>query len=98
MHGILGQITTVAEYAAIPNTVAYVRPQYPGPAPVHPLGGTAAQITEINRQFQADTEEFNLTFAADSFLKKQLIEACPDIYLNIHRHRRYSYALSLIHY
>ena len=77
--GLLGLFTPAAEYAAIPNTVPFVRPPYLGPEPVHLAGGgTGPVIAEINRQHKASTAEFNYIDGAEKYLKHQFLLACPD--------------------
>jgi hypothetical protein len=62
--------------------VAFVAPANPGAAPNHPVGATAPQITEINRQFLADGAEFRLFVQTESRLKKLVLEAVPATFTN----------------
>ena len=56
-YGHLALVMTPAAYLTLPNAVAFQEPAHPGPAPVHPAGATAAQITEGNRVYNAAKEE-----------------------------------------
>jgi hypothetical protein len=84
-NGTLGHYALVvpaATYATASGGIAFVPPVSPGAAPAHPNPATAAQITEINRQFLADKVEFATYMAAEAGLKKQLLVAVPATYTN----------------
>jgi hypothetical protein len=80
-HGHLALTMTPAAYLAI-SGIAFAVPIHPGPAPIHPNNATGPVITEINRQYTADLKEFNVYLAVEANLKKQLIQAVPDTYIN----------------
>jgi hypothetical protein len=78
--GAYGHLTLCippAAYAILPNAVPFVAPHHPGANPVHPANATAPQITEINRAYLADLEEYKLYSATDHQLKKLLLAAIP---------------------
>ena len=63
--------------------INWADPAHPGPAPVVPLAATAAQITEINRQYKANDDEYKLFKATEAALRKCLITAIPATYIDI---------------
>jgi hypothetical protein len=74
-------VVSAAKYVTA-AAVAFDPPVSPGIAPVHPAQGTAAQITEINRQFLADQREYHLYSSTEAKLKQQLLMAVPTTYTN----------------
>jgi len=90
-HGHLALVMTPASYTAL-SGVAWVDPVHPGAAPAIPAGATAAQITEINRQYKADLEEFMLFKATQAALRKCLIQAIPATYIDILADELFEYA------
>jgi hypothetical protein len=83
-NGSLGHYALVVSNAkyVLAEAVAFDPPVSPGVAPVHPPQGTAAQITEINRQFLADQREYHLYSSTEAKLKQQLLMAVPNTYTN----------------
>jgi hypothetical protein len=82
-NGTLGHFALVAtpeEYLSASGDIPFLPPIQPGAAPVHPIPATAAQITEINRQFLADVKEFSVYVQTESSLKKLLLAAVPDTF------------------
>jgi hypothetical protein len=61
---------------------AFDPPVSPGAAPIHPNNATAAQITEINRQYLADQREYQIYSTTEAKLKQQLLLAVPPTYTN----------------
>jgi hypothetical protein len=81
-HGHLSICMPPADYLALTG-VAWDVPAHPGPAPLIPAGSTGPQITEINRQYKADLDEFVLLKATEAALRKCLITAIPSTYIDI---------------
>jgi len=81
-HGHLALVMEDAEYATI-SAIPWINPVHPGLAPVIPPGATGPQITEINRQYKADLDEFLLFKATEAALRKCLIQAIPATYIDI---------------
>jgi hypothetical protein len=82
-NGTLGHFALVATpeaYLTASGNIPFEPPVQPGPAPVHPIPATAAQITEINRQYLADVKEFTTYANTESSLKKLLLAAVPDTF------------------
>lgn len=80
-HGHLALTLSVADYNAIATTAPWNDPPHPGDAPVHAANATGAQITETNRAYKANLEEFALVAAVKASLKKILIAAVPETYI-----------------
>ena len=79
--GHLALTTPAADFLLLSGT-AFIKPVHPGPSPDHDNEATQYQITEINRQYAADLKEFNAYIAVDANLKKQLIKAVPDTFID----------------
>lgn len=78
-HGHLALVINAARYLILTGA-AFVTPPPPGPQPVHPLGLTQPQITAANRAYDASVKDFTGYTVTGRDLKKQLLEAIPDIY------------------
>ena len=88
-NGELGHLAitmTAAQFLIESGGVPFDPPVHPGAAPDHPAGATAPIITEINRQFLADQKEFTLYTSVAANLKRQLLKAVPELYLEALRH------------
>ena len=72
--------------------IVFQPPRHPGNAPRHEEGATGHQITEVNRQFKVDTEEFMMYVSTEAALKRQLLEAVPLTYTKELRDMRLGYA------
>jgi hypothetical protein len=80
--GHLALVVTPATYNIASNNVAFIPPPNPGAAPVHPPQATQAIITETNRQFLADLNEFRTYNTTEAAIKKLLITAVPATFIN----------------
>ena len=81
-------------HAALPNAAPWVDPPQPGPAPVIAVGATAAQIvTEANRQYKTDCEEFTLFKSTEAAIRRCLIKAIPATYIDILADDVFEYAM-----
>ena len=80
-HGHLAITMSDAAYTTLAGT-AFVVPTHPGPRPVHPANATGPQVKEINRQFLSDLQEFQTYKAVEAQLKKQLIKAVPNVFID----------------
>lgn len=81
-NGHLSLVMPAADYLARAGQ-AFVIPIHPGDAPVHAAAATAAQITETNRQFAHDLNEFTLFTTVTEELKKQILIAVESRYLSM---------------
>jgi len=75
-----------AEFALLPNIVAFIPPPCPPDHPVHPPNATQPQITEINRLHKATQQIFRTYDDLDKDLKTQLIAATPLCYIDALSH------------
>jgi hypothetical protein len=80
-----------ADYLAVAHE-AFVTPPNPGDTPIHGNAPTAHQITESNRAFLAAKSEHKLYLAVGQALKKQLLAAVGNIYVNELAHPTLRYA------
>ena len=76
-HGHLVLTMPPAEYALLPNVVAFITPVCPPDHPVHPAQATQPQITEINCLHKAMQHTFRTYDDLDKDLKTQIIQATP---------------------
>jgi hypothetical protein len=90
-HGHLSLTMPAAAYTALTGAV-FVTPVHPGPAPIHVLGATQAQITETNRQYSANLKEFSTYIAVEANLKKLLIQAVPNVFIDELNNELFGYA------
>jgi hypothetical protein len=80
-HGHLGIIMTNKEYFAIAAGVFPV-PHNPGASPEVVVGTTAAVITELTRLHREATQVYRTYHNVDQAIKKLILEAFDDVYLN----------------
>lgn len=80
-HGHLALTMSAAAYLAVAG-FPFAAPVHPGPSPVHPAGATGPVITENNRQYAANLKEFAIFTAVEANLKKLLIQAVPNVYID----------------
>ena len=78
LHGHLAITMNATIYATISAT-PFTAPTVPDPPVL--AGMTAAQITALNRRYDADKAKFHQYVALQNSLKKQLIAAVDEIYL-----------------
>jgi hypothetical protein len=90
-HGHLALVKTPAQYLQIAGA-AWTDPVHPGAAPNIPAGATGPQITEINRQFKADLDEFMQYKATQAALRNCLTTAIPSTYIDILADEEFEYA------
>lgn len=91
-HGMLALVIPPTTYDALANTQPWVNAVHPGIEPIHANAATAAQITETNRKYKQDLQEFMLISTVAAHLKKLLIEAVPDTFLKAKRDHLFGYA------
>jgi hypothetical protein len=89
--GHLALTLSGADYLAVAHE-AFATPPNPGNTPIHGKAPTAHQITELNRAFLAAKSEYKLYLAVGQALKKQLLAAVGDIYVNELAHPTLRYA------
>lgn len=86
-------VVPAAKYTAeSTGNIPFVPPAHPGPAPIIPANATAAVITEANRQYNADLLEASVFNSVHNNLKKQLLAAVPETYLDELRHESLGFA------
>ena len=81
-----------AEFALLPNIVAFIVPPCPPDHPVHPPSATQPQITKINRLHKAMQQIFRTYDELDKDLKTQVIEATPLCYTDALSHDTLGFA------
>ena len=80
-HGLLGAIMPPKQYQLISQGgVIFNAPIAPPAAPVHPAGVTGQQITEINRQWTADQDEYQKYITVLAALTQQILLKVPSTY------------------
>jgi hypothetical protein len=80
-HGHLVLTMAAADYAALTGNVDHPVPGYPGPVPIIAVNATAQSAASRVTRHKADLVSFTTYHALDNELRKQLIAACPDIYI-----------------
>jgi hypothetical protein len=80
-HGHLGIIMTIEEYFAIAADVFPV-PDNPGASPEVVVGMTAAVIAELTRLHREATQVYHTYHNVDQAIKKLILKAFDDAYLN----------------
>jgi hypothetical protein len=80
-HGHLGIIMTNDEYFAIAADV-FLIPNNPGASPEVVVGMTAAVIAELTRLYRKATQVYLTYHNVDQAIKKLILEAFDDAYLN----------------
>ena len=81
LHGLLTLVVTPATYLTVAG-VAFDKPDNPGVAPVHRAIPTSYQINETNQQYKADVQEYNNYLTVSNKIKRMIIEAVDDKYIN----------------
>jgi hypothetical protein len=61
--------------------VEFVVPSNPGNLPEYPPQATEKQAQVIIERFDMETQQFETYHDTDLALKKQLLQACPDLFL-----------------
>ena len=79
-HGHLGLALSPAEYAAIPNTAVYIKPNHPGLLQIAP-NTTQFQIIQALETHQESFRKFNECVAVDRTLLQQVVAASEPRYL-----------------
>jgi hypothetical protein len=80
-HGHLGIIMMNEEYSAI-AAVVFPVPDNPGASPEVVVGMTAAVIAELTRLHREETQVYRTSHNVDQAIKKLILEAFYDAYLN----------------
>ena len=78
--GYLSLTITTTVYLVKSGNVAFDVPLHPGTQASHALGATSYQITEANRQHDAELKNFYVYKQTDNILKRLLLAAIPDTY------------------
>jgi hypothetical protein len=91
-HGHLGLLMTDAAYIAISGGIPFVAPVHPGIAPVHAANATQFQITETNRQYEANVKIFNVFMQCCLKLKQQILAAVDHLYTQALEDEDFGYA------
>jgi len=90
-HGHLGLVLSAADYLAIAGQ-AFDLPAHPGAAPAHPVGATAAQISENVRIYNATLDELKVATAVRNELKQQIVTAVDRLFLTELEDETYGFA------
>ena len=90
-NGHLACVMTTQAYFLRANVVFEV-PQHPGDSPMHTVGMTGNQITEVNRQYAHNLSEFRMYTNTAEALKKQILKAIPNRYITILEDDDFGYA------
>jgi hypothetical protein len=69
-----------APYIALSGGVHFVVPVHHGVAPVHAANATQFQITETNRQYEANVKTFNVFTQCRLKIKQQILAAVDNLY------------------
>jgi hypothetical protein len=81
IHGHLALTLAPAAYLQVSGNMPFIPPVLGLINPIHPVGATAAQISEINRVFYDDQVTFRTYQETDKALRNQLLLALPSDYL-----------------
>ena len=79
-HGLLALVLNAADYTQLTNAV-WIEPIHPGQRPVIPVGSTRVVQENILSQYKNENEEWKLVSDVRHAIKKQLLEAVEDEYL-----------------
>ena len=79
-HGHLGLVLSPAEYATIPNTAVYIKPNHPELLQIA-HNTTQFQITQSQEIHQEDLRKFNKVVAVERTLLQQIVAAIEPRYL-----------------
>lgn len=82
-NGKLGHLSltiTTTAYLVKSGNVVFDIPLHPGTQASHAVGATSYQITEANRQHDAQLKDFYVYQQTDNILKRLLLAAIPDTY------------------
>ena len=90
-NGYLALVMPDADYLARTG-VAFPAPPHPGDQPIHAAAATAAQITEANRQYDRQLTVHSAYITVKEELKRMILLAVPDIYLNTISDATFGYA------
>ena len=92
-HGHLALVLSDANYVAQAGAGnAFVPPVHPGPPPVLAAGTTNAAIAAANLAHKTALNTFKIYVETEVALKKQLLEAVPDQFIDELQHVEYGYA------
>ena len=92
--GIFGHLAiTVSEdeYLEITGDIEYVAPVNPGDTPAYIEDATQFQIAEANRVHLVNKKAYDVYCDVNLALKKQLLAACPDLFLEAMKQPRIGY-------
>lgn len=92
LYGHLAVIMPAAEYTGMEGAIDYVTPPHPGVQADAPVGATAVQITQLNRQHDKALERHLLHATVANALKQQLLDAVDDMFVSVLRHQRLRYS------
>lgn len=81
IQGHYALVVSEATYLTESGNIPFIPPHNPGAEPVHPVGATQHIITEGNRQYLAQTQEFDIYTATSAYIKNQIIKAVPATFL-----------------
>jgi hypothetical protein len=79
-HGHLALVMPDVDYLALAGQV-FIIPQHPGNLPVHAVGATGPQITETNRQYDANLAAYMRCKEVEAALREQILTAVNNTFL-----------------
>jgi hypothetical protein len=79
-HGHLALVMPDADFLAL-GGAAFIVPQHPGILPIHAQGTTGAQITETNRQYDANLAAYMCYKEVQAALCEQILTAVNNTFL-----------------
>jgi hypothetical protein len=81
LQGHYALVVPPETYLLASGNIPFVPPPNPGAEPTHPVAATHHVITEANRQFLAQTQEFDIYTTTAAYIKNQILKAVPSMFL-----------------
>jgi hypothetical protein len=81
LQGHYALVVPPATYLMISGNIPFIPPPNPGAEPIHPLGATQHVISEANRQYLAQMQEFDMYTTTAAYIKNQILKAVPSTFL-----------------
>jgi hypothetical protein len=91
-NGYLGIAMTDATYAIRVPGHPFIAPDHPGEQPAHALNATAAQITGVNRQYDAELDDFRQYERVREAIRQQILIAVDATYHDVLSNDDFGYA------
>jgi hypothetical protein len=91
-NGYLGITMSAETYTSRIPGQPFIAPDHLGAQPVHALNATAAQITVVNRQYDAQLEDFRQYERVRQAIRQQILLAVDATYHDVLSHDDFGYA------